>query len=446
MVEMVLGAQHGRGADGGDLAAALRGVLRPDDMLDRLAEALTAAVPAAQGIAVAAEDAAGLVRFIHTTGAVHGLAGAIVPERSLTVQTMRRGMVLRCDDRDRDPRVDRSLLQVVEMASVLAVPLRRGDIVFGALLLLAGAPRAFDDADAATCRELADTLAPIVTICSEANQVMDRLPGGPAAVPTSDTVSRLVARVLSPEVAAKVETRRRIADVLATASFTMVFQPIVELPSLRLVGAEALARFPGPPSLPPDRWFAEAESVGLGVELELAAVAKAIAGVCQLPSSLRLAVNVGPNALVTSRLLTLLQVCDPTRVILELTEHAAVEDYVALQAALALLRHRGARLAVDDTGAGFASLTHIANLEPELIKLDRWIVTGVDADPIRQALTRSLVGFAHAIGAKVVGEGIETAEELQTLVGLGVDYGQGYYLARPSTLADLTAPIPRSLS
>ena len=444
MAEQLLGLQHQHEADGGDLGAALRDVLHPDDLLDRLADALRAAVPAAEGVAVAVEGADGLLRFVHTAGAVHGLGGLTVPPRSLSVQAMRRGLVLRCDDRDCDPRVARSMLQVAEMSSMLAVPLHRGDTAFGVVVLLAGDRRAFDDADAATCGELADTLAPIVTICSEATQVMDRFsaPGAPA----SDMVGRLVARVLSPEVATRVETRRRIGELLATGRFAMVYQPIVELPSLRLVAAEALARFPGPPAMGPDRWFADAESAGLGVELELAAVAKAVADLDRLPPSLRLAVNVGPEALVTSRLLGLLQTCDPTRIIVELTEHTAVDDYVALQAGLSLLRHRGVRMAVDDTGAGFASLTHIANLEPEFIKLDRWIVTGVDADPIRQALTGSLVGFAHTIGAKVVGEGIETAGELQTLIGLGVDYGQGYYLARPSTVADLSAPIPRSFA
>ena len=443
MAELKLWSTQQQAVGEEDLATALRGVLRPCDLLDRLAEALTAAVPAADGVAVAVEGADGLLRFVHTAGAVHGLAGVTIPATSLAVEAMRSGAVLRCDDADRDARVAREMLRLVEMSSVLAVPLRRGSSLFGALVLLAGRPGVFDDADAAICTELADTLAPIVTICTEATQVMERLPGGSTDVPAAASVSRLVAQVPSPDMAAKVDAHRRITELLATRGFTMGYQPIVRPSNLEVVAAEALARFPAPPPLPPDRWFADAEKVGLGVELELAAVAKAVAAVHQLPPSVRLAVNVGPDALVTSRLLTLLQGCEPGRVVVELTEHAAVDDYVALQGALALLRHRGVRLAVDDTGAGFASLTHIAHLEPEFIKLDRWIVSGVDLDPVRQALTRALVDFAHNIGAQVVGEGIETAAELHTLCNLGVDFGQGYHLARPSTLADLTGPIPR---
>jgi EAL domain-containing protein (putative c-di-GMP-specific phosphodiesterase class I) len=123
---------------------------------------------------------------------------------------------------------------------------------------------------------------------------------------------------------------------------------------------------------------------------------------------------------------------DPERVIIELTEHVRIDDYDLLLDSLSRVRERGARLAVDDTGAGFASLGHILHLRPELIKLDCQFTRGIDTDPTRRSLAHALVSFAHDIGAEVVSEGIETAAELDAVRALGVPYGQGYFLSRPT--------------
>ena len=125
---------------------------------------------------------------------------------------------------------------------------------------------------------------------------------------------------------------------------------------------------------------------------------------------------------------------------LELTEHAGIADYNELAEALAPLRESGVRLSVDDAGAGFASLRHILNLRPDIIKLDIGLIRGIDADPARRALASALVGFAAEIGAVIVAEGIETPDELATLCALRVTYGQGYHLARPGGL-----PFPERL-
>jgi EAL domain-containing protein (putative c-di-GMP-specific phosphodiesterase class I) len=114
-----------------------------------------------------------------------------------------------------------------------------------------------------------------------------------------------------------------------------------------------------------------------------------------------------------------------------------VEDYDALVRALDGLRSQGVRVAVDDTGAGYAGLAHILRLRPDIIKLDIDLTRGIDADPVRRALAASLVAFGGDIGATITAEGIETGEELEALRTLGVTCGQGYYLARPGPL-----PLP----
>ena len=108
-----------------------------------------------------------------------------------------------------------------------------------------------------------------------------------------------------------------------------------------------------------------------------------------------------------------------------------VKDYAELCRALRPLRERGVRLAVDDAGAGFASLNHILALNPDIIKLDVSLTGGIDHDSARQALASSLMAFAARIGATVVAEGIETLRELEALQILGIRYGQGFLLGAP---------------
>jgi EAL domain-containing protein (putative c-di-GMP-specific phosphodiesterase class I) len=123
----------------------------------------------------------------------------------------------------------------------------------------------------------------------------------------------------------------------------------------------------------------------------------------------------------------------------EVTEHARISDYGKLDRALAPLRRRGMRLAVDDAGAGFASLRHILRLNPDFIKLDRTLIDQIDRDRSKQALAAGLISFADKSGATIIAEGIERAAEVKTLVDLGVSYGQGYYLARPGPLSGASA-------
>jgi EAL domain-containing protein (putative c-di-GMP-specific phosphodiesterase class I)/DNA-binding NarL/FixJ family response regulator len=238
-------------------------------------------------------------------------------------------------------------------------------------------------------------------------------------------------RVARTETAEKV---RRLGSVLDSDKIRMVFQPICQLDRSDVVGYESLARFDVEPYRPPNVWFSEAEDVGLGVDLELVAVRLALAALPSLPDDAFLTLNVSPEAVMSERLTSLLAPHDAARLVLEITEHAQVADYDRLLDVLTKLRATGVRLAVDDAGAGFASLHHILLLRPDVIKLDISLVRDIHTDPIKRALASSLVTFAREIGSTITAEGIETPDELTTLVDLGVPWGQGYHLGRPGAL------------
>jgi EAL domain-containing protein (putative c-di-GMP-specific phosphodiesterase class I) len=236
------------------------------------------------------------------------------------------------------------------------------------------------------------------------------------------------------ELEAQKEQLKRIREVLDRGLIRMVFQPIADLRDGSVAGLEGLARFDLEPTRTPDLWFEEAQAVNLGEELELAAVSEALSRLEHLPPQTYLSINLSPETVLSPRFAEMLPKFPAARLILEVTEHARVQDYGALGEALHDFRARGGRLAVDDAGAGFASLKHILRLAPEVVKLDREVAQGIDVDRPRRALASALISFASDLGAQVVAEGIETEAEVEALRGLGVSYGQGYYLARPGPI------------
>lgn len=230
--------------------------------------------------------------------------------------------------------------------------------------------------------------------------------------------------------------RARVGAVIDSSDFHVVLQPIWRFGSDRPCGFEALARFPQPPQRSPDIWFGEAATIGLGEELELAAIAVALDMLAALPPDLYVSINMAPPTLVGERLAHLLSAHPMDRIVLELTEHWAVDDYPAVATALAPLRKAGVRLAVDDAGAGYANFQHILRLEPEIIKLDMTLTRDVDTDISRRALTSAMVRFAADTHSSVVAEGVETPGEMAALRELGVGYGQGFLLGRPADLGE----------
>lgn len=245
------------------------------------------------------------------------------------------------------------------------------------------------------------------------------------------------------------QTREQINSAVDDGMILTAFQPIHDLAKGAVHGVEALARFPRSDGRSPEHWFTEAASVGLGEKLEFAALAAALRRSAKLPGDLYVSFNVSPQTCLDARLPTLIRRSGLPlgRIVLELTERLAVADYAQLRTALEPLRRDGVRLAVDDAGSGFASMRHILQLSPDIIKLDRILIAGIDTDPGLRALAAAMTGFARQIGAQIVAEGIETLAELRTVTQLGMTSAQGYLLGHPTLLpTDWTDWHPKRFS
>ncbi len=231
--------------------------------------------------------------------------------------------------------------------------------------------------------------------------------------------------------------RARTEEVLRHRAVAIAMQPMVDLLSGVWTCAEALARFAD--GRPPDVWIEEAHAVGLGNDLELLAIETACRAAAEIPEHIRVALNVSPQILLDPRLVETLVMSgvDFERVLLEVTEHDPVPDYIRIQSTLPPLRSSGVRLAVDDVGAGYASLAHVLELRPDVIKLDRALTMRIEDDAACRAFVTGVILLAYELGARVVAEGVETAGQLATFDGLGADWVQGYLMAKPTTNVDV---------
>lgn len=225
--------------------------------------------------------------------------------------------------------------------------------------------------------------------------------------------------------------RARVRSFLAEGAVEVHLQPVVDMVTGEVSAQEALTRFPAWGGDGPAALFGEAAAVGVGVELEEAALRASLAAAGRLPGGLTLAVNLSPDALMCPSVVDLLLGHAGCPLAVEITEHSPVEDYAAVVAVTRRLRSAGIAVSVDDAGAGYASLRHIVRLNPDVIKLDIGLVMGLQTDPARQAMTSAMVAFAGETGARLVAEGVEEKAERDVLVARGVRYGQGYLFGRP---------------
>ena len=221
-----------------------------------------------------------------------------------------------------------------------------------------------------------------------------------------------------------------IASVIEDREFRSVFQPVVELSTGAIVGYEALTRFTT--GIRPDLVFADAAAAGLGIELERQCIRSSLKSFRGAEPGTSLSINVSPAFISTGELPNLLSGLDHP-IVLEVTEHEQISDYEAL---VDIIRGiDGVKISVDDAGAGYAGLRHILELRPDIVKLDIWLIRGIADDPARQAMVAGMRYFAEATGARLLAEGIETAEDAEAVARLGVELGQGFYFGAPESLS-----------
>lgn len=237
------------------------------------------------------------------------------------------------------------------------------------------------------------------------------------------------------------ELQLALSAVLASSAFHPVFQPIVDLGSSETVGYEALTRFDS--GQRPDLFFADAWSVGLGRELELATLEAAVAASKMLPPGPWLDVNLSPRLLGDPGRLNAVLRSAERPVVIEITEHDLIADYDIMHEAIRALGS-DVRVAVDDAGAGVANFGHIIDMRPDFVKLDTGLVRRVNEHLGRQAMVVGMRHFARTAGCRLVAEGIETREEADTLKGLGVEFGQGFLFARPVPVDELAEEQSRA--
>lgn len=257
--------------------------------------------------------------------------------------------------------------------------------------------------------------------------------------------AELAAEYLEAIDAVQAEQRQRrqtINEVIEDPdAVALVFQPLQDLETMEIVALEALARFPGHEH-GPGWFFPEASDVGLGVELEMRAVRMALGALDHIPEPLRLNVNVSPTTLCSPDFFDAIARVPPDRLVVEVTEHAAIDDYGELQTASARLAAAGTWLAIDDVGMGFSGLNRILESSPRELKLDAAVIRDVHASLVKQALIESFCSFGERAGLKIVAEGIESAAELDALRALGIKLGQGYHLGRPQPLESIIPHLP----
>ena len=224
----------------------------------------------------------------------------------------------------------------------------------------------------------------------------------------------------------------RLSLMTRVPEVALAFQAIVDLSRGVVAGYEVLARFEGTLTATPDRWLAAAVKMGRARELETSIWKAAFEVRDSLPPDTFLSLNASPDFLASDECSALLGTRGPLDgIVVEVTEHEAITDYDRLSASLSRYRSRGAAVAVDDAGAGYASMSHVLALRPEFIKLDRAIVTDCDLDPAKAAMVEMVWSFAARIDSSLVAEGVEREGELATLARMGVPLGQGFFLATP---------------
>jgi len=270
---------------------------------------------------------------------------------------------------------------------------------------------------------------PLVAVVTELRSVLEE------ARSAADLDARLAAR----------ERRLELMELIICGRVYSVYEPIVDARSLTVFGYEALARGNAGSALSaPLVLFGLAEKEGLTFQLDCLCRQKAIEGAIDFPSGAKLFMNIRPSSFhdpsfQPDALKRTLGRCGlgPKDVVFEISEQESISNYEVLREARDFYGHQGFQFALDDTGAGHASLEAVMELGPEFIKVDRAFVHGIDEDVSRQYMVEAFRNVAERMNARIIGEGLTTLEELKMLDELGIDLGQGWLFGKPTPLRGL---------
>lgn len=238
------------------------------------------------------------------------------------------------------------------------------------------------------------------------------------------------------------EMRHELLETILDHQIYSVYEPIVEVESRTVFGYEALARGPEGTRLhSPMALFTAAEEHDLVFELDCVCRESGLRGAVDFPGGTKLFLNIRPTTIhdpsfQSDRLIETLQRRQlvPTDVVFEISEQESIRSFAAFREMRDYYRSLGFQFALDDTGAGYAGLEELLEIEPDYIKIDRAMVSGVDQDPARQDVLTAILQLADKMGAQVIGEGLDTLEELETLGRLGIRFGQGWLFGHPTPL------------
>lgn len=246
--------------------------------------------------------------------------------------------------------------------------------------------------------------------------------------------------------------KEEIKRIIEEKKFTTLFQPILSLQEGEVIGYEALTRGPeGSIFYSPEALFEEAKKANLLWELEMVTRINAIKIFNSFKSNKCLFLNVDSEIIkdehfikgITKDILQFYGISF-SNLIFEITEKTAIKDYKSFKNVIDNYKGQGYKIAIDDVGAGYSGLTAITEIKPYYVKIDKSLIKNIDKDNFKRAIVKALVEFANNTNIKLIAEGIETIDELYTVIEIGIPFGQGFFLAKPSTgLVELDEKIKK---
>lgn len=419
------------------LVSALTTSVDPASLMVRVAEQACAFMANADGAAInllRASDNAYVT--VSASGVLAPAMGFVISkDHSLQGTAAREKRPLLVHDTLTDPRLSqrvRALNKEWGTRSWAVIPLVHNAEAMGSLLLAATVPGAFTATDIDPMVAVSDFVSALIVSQSELSTLLTRAIIDGRGRGEEAFTARFVASVMVPEAVETQGHQVRLDALLVQPDVLRVaFQPIVHLASHRTIAYEGLTRFPASSALTPAQWFSTARRLGRGLDLEFAALRAVVAAARGIPTDCPVAVNLSPTAVLEASIQDFLLAQD-RRLIVEITEHEPFPD--DLTVGLARLREQGIGLAVDDAGAGYASFTQLLRLRPDFIKIDGELIADIDNDPAKRAIATALTSLGTEMNATMVAEAVETAGQLQALIHLGIEYGQGYHLGMPKSL------------